>query len=125
MVSRLDGHHGNRQSGFWLGRAKHHRGYSWTRGSGAWGERSCSTVQNVLIRAEVGAQVVRVSRRSQAGLGAGIRAGRGHPRGRAQNNAGLADGYRPPVGESQSRRRHLVVDWLLGAAGLQAGALIG
>lgn len=129
-MSRLDGHHGNGQCRFWLGRAKHHGGYSWTSGSGAWGERSRGTVQDVGIGAEAGAQVIRV--RSHTGLGAWIRAptaprlaGKGHPRGGAENNAGPADGYRPPIGESRSRRRRLVVDWLLGAAALQARALIG
>lgn len=130
MVSRLEGHHGNRHRGFWLGRAKHHRGHGWTRGRGAWGERSRSAVENVLIGAEAGVQALGVW--GQTGLrawtGAPVApslAGKGHPRGSAQNNAGPTDGYRPPIGERRRRGGHLVVDWLLGAAVLQAGALIG
>lgn len=72
MGSGLDGHHGNRHCGFWLGRAEHDGGYCWTRGSGSWGERSRGPVQDALIGTEVSSHVIRVRGCGETEVPAGI-----------------------------------------------------
>lgn len=76
-----------------------------------------------MIGAEVSGHVIRVRGCGDSEVPAGIGAPAVHPRGGAQNNAGPTDGYRPPIGESRRRRRHVAVDGLLREAVLQAGAL--